>query len=71
VPLCNHVSAIINQESLDAALQRLGTTADNLLTNDEGPDYPLLVFLAGFHLKCLHGWHRIEAGREFLHPGDN
>ncbi|OBT79449.1 hypothetical protein VF21_02102 [Pseudogymnoascus sp. 05NY08] len=71
VPLCNHVPAIIDQESLDAALQRLGGTADDLLTNDEEPNYPLLEFPTGFHLECLHGRHRIEAGREFLHPGDD
>ncbi|ELR07358.1 hypothetical protein GMDG_08373 [Pseudogymnoascus destructans 20631-21] len=71
VPLCNHVPAIIDHESLDAALQRLGGTADDLLTNDEDPNYPLLEFPTGFHLECLHGWHRIEAGREFLHPGDH
>jgi hypothetical protein len=72
VPLCNHVPAIIDQESLDAALQRLGGTADDdLLTNDEEPNYPLLEFPTGFRLECLHGRHRIEAGREFLHPGDD
>lgn len=71
LPLCNHVPAIIDQESLDAAMQRLGRTADDLLTNDEVPDYPLLEFPTGFHLECLHGRHRIEAGREFLHPGDD
>ncbi|ELR09839.1 hypothetical protein GMDG_04322, partial [Pseudogymnoascus destructans 20631-21] len=52
-------------------MQRLGRTADDLLTNDEVPDYPLLEFPTGFHLECLHGRHRIEAGREFLHPGDD
>ncbi|OAF54638.1 hypothetical protein VC83_08804 [Pseudogymnoascus destructans] len=45
--------------------------ADDLLTNDEVPDYPLLEFPTGFHLECLHGRHRIEAGCEFLHPGDD
>ncbi|KFY78644.1 hypothetical protein V499_02247 [Pseudogymnoascus sp. VKM F-103] len=70
-PLYNHVPAIINQESLDAALQRFGGTADNLLTNNEAPNYPLLEFPTGFHLECLHSRHRIEAGREFLHPRDD
>ncbi|OBT51206.1 hypothetical protein VE04_07718 [Pseudogymnoascus sp. 24MN13] len=35
------------------------------------PNYPLLEFPTGFRLECLYGRHRIEAGREFLHPGDN
>ncbi|KFX95974.1 hypothetical protein V490_03610 [Pseudogymnoascus sp. VKM F-3557] len=71
LPFCNHVPAIIDQESLDAAMQRLGKTADALLTNNEVPDYPLLEFPTSFHLECLHGRHRIEAGREFLDPGDD
>ncbi|KAG9228681.1 hypothetical protein BJ875DRAFT_229273 [Amylocarpus encephaloides] len=71
LPFCNHVPVIIDQESLDAAMQRLGKTADALLTNNKVPDYPLLEFPTSFHLKCLHGRHRIEAGREFLDPGDD
>ncbi|OBT50791.1 hypothetical protein VE04_09038 [Pseudogymnoascus sp. 24MN13] len=71
LPFCNHVPAIIDQESLDAAMQRLGKTADDLLTNNEVPDYPLLEFPTSFHLECLHGRHRIEAGREFLDPGND
>ncbi|KAL5352248.1 hypothetical protein ACLOAV_002195 [Pseudogymnoascus australis] len=52
-------------------MQRLGKTADDLLTNNEVPDYPLLEFPTSFHLECLHGRHRIEAGREFLDPGND
>jgi hypothetical protein len=71
LPFCNHVPAIIDQRSLDGAMLRLGKSASELLTNGEVPDYPLLEFPVGFQLECLHGRHRIEAGREFLDPGDD
>jgi hypothetical protein len=32
--------------------------------------YPELVFPGGYQLECLHGRHRIQAGREFLSPRD-
>ena len=71
LPFRNHVPASIDQESLDVALQRQGRTADDLLTNDEVPDYPLLEFPAGFQIECLHGRDRVDAGREFLDPGED
>ena len=45
--------------------------ADDLLTNDEDPDYPLFEFPTGFQIECLHGQYRIDAAREFLDPGDD
>lgn len=71
LPFRHHVPAIIDQETLDIALRRQGRTADELLTKDEVPDYPLLDFPTGFRLECLHGQHRINAAGECLDPGDD
>ncbi|KAL5345257.1 hypothetical protein ACLOAV_009627 [Pseudogymnoascus australis] len=49
-----------------------GVAGHQLLTNppNESSQYPELVFPRGFQLECLHGRHRIQAGREFLSPRD-
>ena len=65
----NHVPAIIDQRSLDAAMRNSKISARELLTNEPN-GCPELVFPAGFHLPYLHGLHRIQAGREFLSPRD-
>jgi hypothetical protein len=71
LPCRNHVAAIINHSSLDAAMRKSGV---NVLTNiDEATanaTYSKLVFPDGFQLECLNGLHRILAGRKFLSPKD-
>jgi len=62
----NHVPAVINQKDLDTALNESGISAENLLGNS----YPELVFPADYRLECLHGRHRIQAGKEVLRRED-
>lgn len=65
----NHIPALINQQHLDAAIQASRISAGTLLSNPlDG--YPELVFPAGYQLECLHGRHRIQAGKEVLSCGD-
>ena len=61
----NHIPAVIKQQHLDAALQTSGILPATLLSNPE-VSYPELNFPAGYQLKCLHSWHRIQAGKEIL-----
>jgi len=65
----NHVPAIIDQLQLDDAMQASNISASAMMTNQTN-DYPELNFPAGYQLKCLHGRHRVQAGREFLPPRD-
>lgn len=69
LPVRKHVPAIIDQQCLDAVMRDSGVPGDQLLTNPPN-EYPELVFPRGFQLECLHGRHRIQAGREFLSPRD-
>ncbi|KAL5354472.1 hypothetical protein ACLOAV_000561 [Pseudogymnoascus australis] len=72
LPVRKHVPAIIDQQCLDAVMRDSGVAGHQLLTNppNELSQYPELVFPRGFQLECLHGRHRIQAGREFLSPRD-
>lgn len=65
----NHIPAIINQQLLDSATNESSISAEDLLSNSSG-SYPELVFPAGFQLQCLHGRHRIQAGKEILRQGE-
>ena len=65
----HHIPALIDQERLDAAILASGISAKDLLSNPRDR-YPELVFPGGYQLECLHGRHRIQAGREFLLPRD-
>ena len=68
-PVRNHILVLITQECLDAALGLSETSAAALL--ESGPhNYPKLQLPPGIRLTCLHGKHRIQAGREFLSPRD-
>ena len=67
-PVRNHVLVLIDQSCLDTALGLSGISAAALLTT--GDEYPELRLPAGVRLECLHGKHRIQAGREFLSPRD-
>ena len=58
----NHIPAVIDQQQLDTALVESRVSAAELLSS---PEYKDLEFPAGA-LECLHGRHRVQAGREFL-----
>lgn len=61
----NHVLLLIDQPSLEDTLRISGISPTSLLqsTNNE---YPELRLPSGRQLICLHGKHRIQAGRELL-----
>ena len=59
----NHIPAVIDQPSLDAAEERSGVSARQLGKYPQG-GYPELVFPAGYQVECLHGRHRIQAAKE-------
>jgi hypothetical protein len=66
----NHrILVLIDRSDLNTALEISGIPAASLLTPRQG-DYPELQLRANLRLKCLHGKHRIQAGREFLSPRD-
>lgn len=70
----HHILAVVDQRRLDAALegarQRGRWTTDGLpssyATIDTQDGYPELDFPGG--IECLHGRHRVQAGREWLPP---
>jgi hypothetical protein len=66
VDVGNHIPALIDQQSLDDALQAAGISANQLRSPSGG--YPELAFPDGFQLECLHGKDRIQAAREYLSP---
>ena len=63
--IVNHVLLLIDQRTLENALQasRLDPTA--LLHNVNG-EYETLYLPHDCQLACLHGKHRIQAAREYL-----
>jgi len=69
LPERNHISAVIEREHLDAAVQAAEVSYGDLLSKQPG-GYPELMFPDGYQLQCLHGRHRIQAAREFLLPKD-
>ena len=64
----NHVTALVSELHLEAALKSAKVDAPMLMTvlPDE---YPLLQFLPG-QVRCLHGHHRLKAGERILAPGE-
>ena len=60
--------AIIGQQQLANAMRDSGVSVQQLLAAGPLNGYPSLEFPTGVKLECLHGLHRIEAGREFLLP---
>jgi hypothetical protein len=68
LPAENHVPAIIGQQQLVNAMRDSGVSVQQLLAAGPPNDYPRLEFPTGVKIECLHGLHRIEAGREFLSP---
>lgn len=63
----NHVPVVISQQLLNNALQASDVSAQQLLEVGLG-SYRKLDFPPRVQLECLHGQHRIEAGRQFLLP---
>lgn len=61
----HHVPAVIDREQLDLALHSSGIPSDVLLGNAQ-TEWPELRFPSGFRLECLHGRHRVQAGREMV-----
>jgi len=59
----NHIPAVIDQQSLDAAEALSGVSARQLGKYPRGGN-PELVFPAGYQVECLHGRHRIQAAKE-------
>ena len=69
--LFNHIPALIKQEDLDLAIRLSGIPAEDLLLGpSQNNRYPELVFPPGYRLECLHGRHRVQAGKEVLRRGD-
>lgn len=64
----HHVTAVVSQQHLHAALQAAGESPDSLRTLDE-TRFPHLRFPAG-QVRCLHGRHRIQAGKAVLPISD-
>jgi len=62
----HHIPAIIDDGRLDAAIITAGVSPRTLLSPPTPDGYPELVFPNGEILECLHGRHRIQAGKEFL-----
>lgn len=61
----NHIPAVIDESQLIDTLRLSGTSASGLLSQPISK-IPELKFPTGYQLTCLHGRHRIQAGREVL-----
>jgi hypothetical protein len=66
---CNHVLAVIDLQSFDAAIQASGLSADMLQNNPQGC-YKELNFPPGYQLRCLHGLDSARAAAQSVLPGD-
>lgn len=64
----NHIVAVVDQHSLNTAIEFSGLTADMLL--DNSGHYNRLEFPPGLRIDCIHGLDRARAAAESLHPGD-
>ena len=63
----DHIPALIHKQDLDAAMRASGISANMLFDNS----YPELSFPVGYKLECLHGRHRVQAGKEILPSSDS
>jgi hypothetical protein len=63
----NHVLLLIDKETLERALEESRITQRTLLARG-GTLYPELRLPRGRKLTCLHGNHRLQAGKEYLSP---
>ena len=66
----HHVPATVDDGSLNAAIAAAGISLTTLGRSPTANGYPELVFPNGHRLECLHGRHRIQAGKEFLPARD-
>jgi hypothetical protein len=57
----NHIPAVIQQDQLDAAMERSNVSSEALLEARDG--HLQLEFTAGFLLSCLRGQHRALAAK--------
>ena len=62
----HHVPAIIDEERLDATIAAAGISPRALMRTQAADGYPELIFPYGQQLECLHGRHRVQAGKDFL-----
>ena len=67
VEMRHRVPALID---LDAAIAAAGISPRTLVSPPSADAYPELVFPNDHPLDCLHGRHRIQAGKEFLSARD-
>lgn len=70
VEVRHRVPALIDEGRLDAAIAAAGISPRTLVSPPTADVYPELVFPNGHRLDCLHGRHRIQAGKEFLPTRD-
>jgi hypothetical protein len=72
--VAHHIPAVVDQHRLNVALEdargkgrwKTGTLPSESVTINKKDGYPELEFPSG--IECLHGLHRIEAGKELLPP---
>jgi hypothetical protein len=64
-----HVPAIIAKEQLDEAIANAASSQDALLHHHPSK-WPILIFPDSFRVQCLHGRHRIKAGKRYLSVND-
>ena len=64
----HHVPAVIGERQLNDAIAIAGISPRTLVSPPTVDGYPELVFPS--RLECLHGRHRVQAGKEFLTTGD-
>lgn len=60
----NHVSAVVSMRDLNAALEKVQLSTAQLISGNFN-QFPSLPFSKG-QVRCLHGQHRLQAGKEFL-----
>jgi len=63
----HHVPGVIDREQLHLATHSTGISFTVLLDNAQ-TERPELQLPSGFRLECLHGRHRVQAGREMTPP---
>ena len=66
----HHIPAIVDEGSLNVAIAAAGISPTTLARPPTADGYPELVLPNGHRLECLHGRHRIQAGKEFLPARD-
>ena len=67
--IANHVLLVIDQSTLEEAIRASGLSSAALLQSGHNA-YHELRLPRGYQLRCLHGKHRIQAGREHLSARD-